>query len=215
MNSADRTITTHEASSMQTVSPPEKWVDLYGNYLYKYALMRLRNDALAEDAVQETFLAALKAQQTFSGRSSEKTWLVGILKHKIIDTFRKRSRETPMSEAALPFEQEGLFLDNDHEWGGHWKPEYKPTDWSNTPLAATEQRDFQRVFQSCFEKLPERTALAFALKEIDDAECAEICTALEITEANLWVMLHRARMHLRRCLEVRWFAPTKTTKKIE
>lgn len=189
-----------------TLSSPERWVELYGNYLYKFALMRLRNDALAEDAVQETFLAALKARQTFSGRSSEKTWLVGILKHKIIDTFRKRAREISESDIQLPFEREQLFLDNDDDWAGHWKPEYKPAEWGNTPHVAAERNDFQRVFRSCFDKLPERVGLAFAMKEIEDAESSEICTSLGITEANLWVMLHRARMHLRRCLEVRWFA---------
>lgn len=189
----------------QNLSHPDTWVDLYGNYLYKYALTRLRNDDLAQDAVQETFLAALKARHTFSGRSSEKTWLVGILKHKIIDTFRKRSREMSESDILLPFEREDLFRDESDEWSGHWKAEYQPADWGNTPLAATERNDFQRVFQSCFKKLPERTALAFAMKEIEDVECSEICIALDISESNLWVMLHRARMHLRRCLEVRWF----------
>jgi RNA polymerase sigma-70 factor (ECF subfamily) len=199
--------TTHEPSAQtQALSSPEKWVDLYGNYLYRYALTRLRDDEAAQDAVQETFLAALKAQQSFSGRSSEKTWLVGILKHKIIDTFRKHSREVSESETVLPFERENVFRGESDDWAGHWKNEYKPADWGDTPLAATERKDFQRVFQSCFQKLPERTALAFAMKEIDDVEAGEICTALEITEANLWVMLHRARMHLRRCLELRWFA---------
>jgi len=193
-------------AGIQRLSSPDGWLDLYGNYLYRYALMRLRDDALAEDAVQETFLAALKGQQTFSGKSSEKTWLVGILKHKIIDTFRKRSREVAESEAILPFEREQIFLDSNDEWAGHWKQEYQPSDWGNTPLAATESKDFQRVFQSCFGKLPKRVAMAFAMKEIEDADSTEICAALEITEANVWVMLHRARMHLRRCLEVRWFA---------
>lgn len=197
---------TQNGAAPQTLSAPEKWVDLYGNYLYRYALMRLRDDTLAEDAVQETFLSALKARASFSGRSSEKTWLVGILKHKIIDTFRKRSRELPLSDSLLPFEQEGLFLEDGDDWRGHWKPEYKPSDWGNTPLSAAESNDFQRVLRSCFEKLPERVALAFAMKEIDDVESGEICSALEISEANLWVMLHRARMHLRRCLEVRWFS---------
>ncbi|MFY7997292.1 MAG: sigma-70 family RNA polymerase sigma factor [Candidatus Kapaibacteriota bacterium] len=200
--------TTETSENVPTISgsPPEQWVDLYGNYLYSFALTRLRDDAAAQDAVQETFLAALKARETFSGRSSERTWLVGILKHKIIDMFRKRSREIPESEALLPFEQEELFREEGDEWQGHWKSEYKPADWGNTPLAAAERNDFQRVFRSCFQKLPQRVALAFSMKEIDDADCAEICTALEITETNLWVMLHRARMHLRRCLEVRWFS---------
>lgn len=189
----------------QQLSSPVKWVELYGNYLYKYALMRLRDDVLAQDAVQETFLAALKAQETFQGKSSEKTWLVGILKHKIIDLFRKRSREMPESASVLPFEEEGLFRDANDEWAGHWKQDMKPAEWGDTPLSLLERTDFQRVLRSCYEKLPERTALAFQMKEVDDTDCAEICKTLDISESNLWVMLHRARMHLRRCLEVRWF----------
>lgn len=190
---------------------PSEWVAKYGDYLYRYALSRLRDGALAEDAVQETFLSALKAQHTYRGESTEKTWLVGILKHKIIDTFRKRAREIPESEVTLPFEQEGLFYEAHEDWAGHWKVETRPANWSNanwknTPLAAAEESDFQRVFQFCFGKLPERVGLAFAMKEIDDLESKEICATLDITEANLWVMLHRARMHLRRCLELRWFA---------
>lgn len=185
---------------------PTQWVELYGNYLYKYAKMRLRDDALAQDAVQETFLSALKARESFQGKSSEKTWLVGILKHKIIDTFRKQSREINESAVTLPFEQEGLFREAKDEWAGHWKQEYKPFDWGETPFSLAERNDFQRVLHSCFEKLPERVALVFQMKEVDDEECSQICKALDISESNLWVMLHRARMHLRRCLEVRWFS---------
>jgi RNA polymerase sigma-70 factor (ECF subfamily) len=189
-----------------TTLKPTEWVNNYGDYLYRYALARLRDEMLAQDAVQETFLAALKAQETYEGRSSERTWLIGILKHKIIDIFRKQSRETAEHDTVLPFEREELFLDKESEWAGHWKTSHSPTDWGDTPLNALEQQDFHRVFRSCFEKLPQRIALAFQMKEIDDSEANEICAALEISEANLWVMLHRARMHLRRCLEVRWFA---------
>ncbi|MCU0427364.1 MAG: sigma-70 family RNA polymerase sigma factor [Candidatus Kapabacteria bacterium] len=185
---------------------PTSWVAAYGDYLYRYALVRLRSEVLAQDAVQETFLAALKAQETYEGRSSEKTWLVGILKHKIIDIFRKQSRDMAEHDTVLPFEREELFLGEESEWAGHWKKQSSPIDWGDTPLNALEQEDFHRVFRSCFEKLPQRVALAFQMKEIDDSEATEICTVLEISEANLWVMLHRARMHLRRCLEVRWFA---------
>ncbi len=206
--------TTQIPSSMNTpaipsvvpqLSDPSGWVDLYGDYLYNYALMRLKDAPMAEDAVQETFLAALKARQTFAGRSSEKTWMVGILKHKIIDQFRKNKRESTYTEESLPFEREGLFLE-DGEWAGHWKPQCKPTAWGDTPLTTIEQQEFWKVFQHCFDKLPDRLASVFSLRELEEMESADICKVLEITETNLWVVLHRARMHLRRCLEVKWLS---------
>lgn len=191
----------------QFFSPPEQWVDKYGDYLYGYALMRLRDPIVAEDVVQETLLAALTARQTFAGKSSEKTWLVGILKHKIIDYFRKKKRETPMSETMPQWEQDQFFA-GDGELDGHWQPQAKPQQWGTdlpSPLDVAEQKDFWRVFYSCLDKLPERVATIFSMKEFDEMETQEICKVLDITETNLWVILHRARLNLRRCLEVRWF----------
>lgn len=169
--------------------------------MFRYALMRLRDPDSAEEVVQETFLAGLKARERFSGRSTERTWLVGILKHKIVDLIRKRTRERPShdgdaSETLDTLEQD-LF-----DKSGHWK--HGPANWLVDPDAVNQRSEFRGVFSSCLDDLPPRLANAFALRELDSATSAEICKALDITETNLWVMLHRARLKLRGCLEINW-----------
>lgn len=182
------------------------WLDEHGDYLFKYAVFRLRDDAAAEDAVQETFLAALKAYAKFEGRGSERTWLVGILKHKIIDHFRRVSREAPVGiETDDEAFQHREFFERTDEWNGHWNNDYAPTDWQATPAELLERSDFWKVLNDCLAPLPKRTVSAFTMREIDGLESEEICTILSITTNNLWVMLHRARLHLRNCLERNWF----------
>lgn len=184
---------------------PAAWVDEHGDYLFRYALFRLRDRAVAEDVVQETLLAALQAYTTYAGRGSERTWLVGILKHKITDHFRRAAREAP------PPEREGAEFAHDEffrppgEWRDHWETAYAPSDWHANPVALAEQNEFWLVFQDCLGPLPARTASAFVLREVDGLTSEEICEVLRISVNNLWVMLHRARLHLRRCLEVNWF----------
>ncbi|HEY6246036.1 MAG TPA: sigma-70 family RNA polymerase sigma factor [Pyrinomonadaceae bacterium] len=181
------------------------WLDQHGDYLFKYASFRLRDQSAAEDAVQETFLAALKAYENFERRGSERTWLVGILKHKIMDHFRRTAREAPLGleEDAGPDHAE--FFTRTDGWDNHWNTEYAPTDWHATPAQLVEQGDFWRVFHDCLSPLPQRTASAFTLREVDGLSSGEICEMLNITVNNLWVMLHRARLHLRNCLEMNWF----------
>jgi len=186
------------------LSNPENWVDDYGDYLFRYAMSRLRDRALAEESVQETFLAALKSRTSFEGQSSERTWLVGILKHKIIDHFRKSSRELPLFEEQLSNEEDS-FRSSGELWAGHWKPDAAPADWGVDPIQALQQREFWNVLQRCLEMLPERLAQVFILREMDEMSSDEICKALNITESNLWVMLHRARAQLRRALEMNYF----------
>ena len=197
-------------SEAQVTSPsqspdPERWLDDHGDYLFKYAVFRLRDNNVAEDAVQETFLAALKAYEKFEGRGSERTWLVGILKHKIIDHFRRAGREAPIGEGIDegPEHQE-IFRDSG-QFEGHWTKDYAPTDWHATPAELIERSDFWKVFDDCLSPLPQRTASAFTLREVDGLKSEEICEMLSIKVNNLWVMLHRARLHLRNCLEVNWF----------
>jgi RNA polymerase sigma-70 factor (ECF subfamily) len=197
-------------SEAQVKSPnhspdPGRWLDDHGNYLFKYAVFRLRDDVAAEDAVQETFLAALKAYEKFEGRGSERTWLVGILKHKIIDHFRRASREAPIGEDAEEAPEHREFFERRDEWQGHWNNDYAPTDWHATPAELIERSDFWKVFSDCLSPLPQRTASAFTLREVDGLTSEEICEMLSITVNNLWVMLHRARLHLRNCLEGNWF----------
>lgn len=181
------------------------WLDQHGDYLFKYAMFRLRDASAAEDCVQETFLAALKALENFQGRGSERTWLVGILKHKIMDHFRRMARQAPIErEDDEAFDHAEFFTRTDG-WDEHWNNDYAPTDWHATPAQLLEQNDFWRVFSDCLTPLPQRTANAFTLREVDGLTSEEICEILSITVNNLWVMLHRARLHLRNCLERNWF----------
>ena len=190
-----------KSQSVATITDPERWVDEHGDYLYRYALTRVRNPKVAEDLVQETFLAALHARERFSGKSTERTWFTGILKHKIIDYFRKSSREQPISDLATEDDDniERLFDER-----GHWKE--GPQKWKTDPGIVFEQNEFWETFQNCMHNLPDRIADAFSLRELEGLDTDEICDTLSITKSNLWVMLHRARMQLRECLEDNWFS---------
>lgn len=167
--------------------------------LIKYAMLQLRNHAQAEDAVQEALVAAIRGAASFSGGSSVRTWLIGILKHKIIDSIRKASRE-PSIDA---FEASAEDLDAFFQPDGHFVD--KPADWGD-PEQALSQRRFFEVMEQCMESLPKMTAQAFAMREVMGLETKEICANLGITSSNCWVLLFRARMKLRDCLEKNWIA---------
>ncbi len=181
----------------------ENWVNDYGDYLYSIARLRIGDAKAAEDMVQDTFMAALKAADTFKGNSSERTWFVSILKRKIIDYYRKNRRFvrfTPEDDATeLPDFQ------TDGEMRGSWKPEYGPADWGDDPLKLLEESEFQTVLHQCLSELPQNLAAIFTMREIEGWKTKEICKEFEITPSNLWVMLHRARTQLRHCLELNWF----------
>ncbi|MBI4400723.1 MAG: sigma-70 family RNA polymerase sigma factor [Nitrospirae bacterium] len=182
-----------------SLSDPEQWVNQHGDYLFRCALLRMRDPRLAEDVVQETLLAALQGRDRFAGESSERSWLVGILKHKVIDHFRKNSREGPSEDVErLINEQDQSF----HGRGGWKRDTTGPKEWTEDPGIILERKEFWDVLKRCVSELPPRMAHVFSLREIDDLSSEEICKALNITATNLWVMLHRARMHLRRCLEI-------------
>lgn len=195
---------------MAHVAPPlqpEKWVERHGDVLYRFALARLREPELAENAVQEAFLAAIAARDRYTGSASERTWLVGILKRKVYDHYRRTAREAP-----LPGDGDGepghdpspdLF-----DSKGHWLE--GPARWRHDPHDAVERAALARVLEACVEDLPKRVAHAFSLRELDGLDTDEACEILGVTQSNLWVMLHRARSRLRRCLEVRWFANDET-----
>lgn len=187
------------------LSDPERWVDEHGDYLFKYALVRLRDAAKAEDLVQDTFLAALKGGKNFAGRSAEKTWLVGILKNKIADHFRKAGRETSFSDLSFYDDEERNNFVAEGLSKGSWLDGHAPVDWTPNPGASLDNEAFWKAFRECASKLPKNINTAFCLREIDEVESGEICRMLNISENNLWVMLHRARMALRKCLEINWF----------
>lgn len=193
-----------EAPGQSGLSDPERWVELHGDYLFKYALMRLRDPAKAEDAVQETFLAALKGGKSFAGRSAEKSWLVGVLKNKIYDHYRKASRETSFTDLEFYSDEESDRFVPDGLLKDGWIHELGPLEWSS-PGASLDSEVFWKTFHDCSDKLPKNVAAVFNLREVDGIESKEICALLHISESNLWVMLHRARMALRRCLDTNWF----------
>jgi RNA polymerase sigma-70 factor, ECF subfamily len=188
------------ASAKPGIDPVE--LQKHRPQLLRFAMLQLRNATAAEDVVQETLLAALQSGASFAGQSSVKTWLVGILKHKIIDAIRKQSREQPLESADDETDIEDL---QDAVYGadGHFREQ--PADWGN-PEAALNQRKFFEVLERCMEGLPKKTARAFVMREVMGLETDEICKELAITTSNCWVLLHRARMALRECLEGRWFA---------
>lgn len=166
--------------------------------LLRYARLQLRNDAWAEDAVSETLLAALERPQSFGGRSQLATWLIGILKHKIIDQLRRRSREEPLSWELEPDREELIEFKPD----GHFAQ--PPADWGD-PEDALRQDQFLRIMEACVEQLPAQMGRVFLMREWLELESEDICKELAITTTNLWVLLHRARLRLRACLEIRWF----------
>jgi len=190
---------------------PERWVENHGDVLFGFALLRVRDRAVAQDLVQETFLAALKARESYGGRSSERGWLFGILRHKLADYYRLQRREAPLADPELPLpEEEGAFGMSGLGKDG-WLKGVGPKTWE-TPEEALVSKEFQDVLKDCLSRLPERVAQVFLLREVDDVNSEEICKDLEISPNNFWVMLHRARMGLRRCLEVHWFANKKREK---
>ena len=180
-------------------APSDQDIQQHRSYLLRYAVLQLRNPEQAEDVVQETLLAALEGRARFAGGSSLKTWLTGILKHKILDAIRRKSREQPLAPAG----------DDDHDavdalfkQDGHWQE--MPATWGD-PEQALENRKFWEIFELCARLLPERTARVYMLREVMEMTTEEICQEFGITPTNLWVILHRARLVLRECLEIKWF----------
>jgi RNA polymerase sigma-70 factor (ECF subfamily) len=166
-------------------------------YLLRYASLQLRDRHAAEDAVQETLLAALAGAAGFAGRSNLRTWLTGILKHKIVDAIRRASRDAPAAETDAA-ELDALLFDRT----GHWAE--PPAAWPD-PGASLEQSQFFAVLEQCLERLPAKTAQAFMMREHMGFETADICKELGLTPTHCWVLLYRARMALRECLQANWF----------
>ncbi len=188
-------------SALPASVDPDRWVDEHGDCLYRYAFMRVRRAEVAEDLVQETLLAAIRTQQAFAGRASERSWLVGILKNKVCDYFRKLGREMTFTDLEFFRDEHADKFDQ----GDYWIHERGPIEWQPAG-EAMERSEFWAALQSCVGKLPERVAAVFTLREMDDVPSREICEQLNVSDANLWVMLHRARMALRQCLELNYFA---------
>ena len=181
-------MTSHFLDTDDASRDPEQWVDLYGNYMYRYALARVADPETAQDLVQEALVAAIQAFERFQGRSSIKTWLIAILKRKIVDHYRRASnRQVTDDIEAIANNVDNMFNDT-----GHWR--VAPNEWTVKPDEAYEQQEFMDVLYKCLSTLPSRLAEIFMLREFEEMSTKLICKKLSISESNSWVMLYRARM---------------------
>ena len=181
--------------------PPSKaevtqWLTEHGDILYRYALKRICDPELAEDLVQDTFVAALRSSSSFAGRSKVQTWLVGILRHKIADYLRKLTRQRERESETR--EQQSTFQN------GEWRVGVQ--SWPDQPWQSLENQEFWQVLERCRNKLPATLADAFRMRDLEDLPMNDICELLGITATNLSVRLHRARILMRECLDQNWFA---------
>jgi RNA polymerase sigma-70 factor (ECF subfamily) len=196
----DRQKTVEQSVHKTKKNDARQWLDLYGDALYRFALVRVHNSFTAEDLVQETLLAGFTAYGNFSGKSSVKTWLTGILKHKIADYFRKSSPEL------LDGNLDDFAGSPDSMFDAREKWKIKPGSWGGDPKNIFQNKELLTVIFACLDELPPRLSGAYRMRELEGATTREICTRFHTKENNCWVILHRARMLLRRCLEVNWFS---------
>lgn len=192
------------SSSDNILIDPTSWVDDHGDYLYRYALSRLRDTNAAEEVVQETFLAGIRFLDRYNGRGAERAWLLGILKRKLVDYVRMRAR----------FDRDGSSRDGNDptlqlfDAQGNWNPGAFRFE---LPDRAVESRELWDVVKGCLNHLPAGQADVFVLSVMENMDSDQICRELEITPSNLWVRLHRARLALARCVGARWFENLETT----
>ena len=183
---------------------PENWLSDHGDYLFRFAMSRLHDNELAADMVQETLLAAWKGRESFSGDSTARTWLVGILKHKIIDHIRKEIRGRKLTEAVESDPTSALFNAD-----GSWAE--APANWNESPEALLKSDQFHRVLQGCISKLPEKQQIVFHMRELVGEDTETICNEAQVSSTNFHVLIHRARLALRTCLELNWFGGSRSS----
>lgn len=179
-------------------SNPSDWVDTHGDYLFRFAYLRVGSEGAAEELVQDTFVTALQGIEKFEGRSSVRTWLTGILKFKVLEFYRTRTAR----DQAVEFDES---IHNFDLLGG-WK--VNPTNWGRSPDASLEAQQLVKQLGRCLTKLKEKWRVAFLLHVVDEVDAATICDRLQLSESNLWVILYRSRLSLRECLEKNWFRKT-------
>ncbi len=177
---------------------PEKWVDDYADYLFNYAVGRVGYAEVAKDLVQETFLAGLKSAKNFKGTAAERTWLIAILKRKVIDHYRKKNSKKGRAEVRMDY---SAHTDSQ----GDWLEEQVADPFSSFENDAIEKQELGHAIHWCIAKLPKKQALVFTMKTIQDMDTETICNELNINPSNLWVMIHRARTGLMDCLNQNWF----------
>jgi RNA polymerase sigma-70 factor (TIGR02943 family) len=175
---------------------PDDWIDNYSDELFRYALSRVADTGFAEDIVQETFLSAWRARDTYKGEASEKNWLYAVCKNKIIDHFRKQANNIIKPSSA----EEDIYFDGVE----HWRSGPTPKDWGIHYGQPVETKEFYDVLGQCMKKLKEVQQSVFVMKYMEEQEAEDICKALNITPSNYWVLIHRSKLHLRGCLEKNW-----------
>lgn len=176
---------------------PDQWVDKYADYLYNYTIVRVNDHEIAQDLISETFLAGLNSKDNFKGEASERTWLISILKRKIIDHYRKINSNKGKAEVRISYSEE------DSE--GDWLEERVKDPFDRTAEDTFENKELGLAILSCMESLDERHARIFKMKTIDNFDTEAICNEFNITPSNLWVIIHRARRAMVECLEKNWF----------
>lgn len=177
---------------------PNNWIDLYSDYLFNYTISRVNDRVIAQDLVSETFLAGLKSMGNFKGEASERTWLISILKRKIIDYYRKINSNKGKAEVRMTY-------NNDSESDGDWLEERVADPFDKTAEDNLENTELGNAIYDCLSKLPQKQAEVFKMKTILGYETETICNELDITASNLWVIIHRARTALADCMEENWF----------
>jgi RNA polymerase sigma-70 factor (ECF subfamily) len=184
---------------MTALPEPRQWVDNYADYLYSYALARLDDGDLARDLVQETFLAALEKLDQFRGESTERTWLTAILKYKVIDVYRKRS--SGLQSERIDREPEAEFFESED---GHWKEAYAPQALGGGSGDPLMHKELAAILRMCLQKLPALWHSVFSMKLMEEMETEIICKELKVTPSNFWVIIHRAKLNLRACIQKAW-----------
>jgi RNA polymerase sigma-70 factor (ECF subfamily) len=185
--------------SISISADPTHWVAKYADYLYSYAVSRLEDEDLCRDLVQETFLAALERLNDFKGQSSERTWLTAILKYKVIDVYRKRNSAWLLSGGSPDHEPEYFEADN-----GHWKDAFAPQAIGIEGEDVTTRKELAGILEKCLKRLPALWFAVFSMKHMDELKAEAICRELKVTPSNYWVILHRAKVNLRACIQKEW-----------
>jgi len=189
---------------LKTRLDPENWLTRHGDYLLSFVMLRVGDKQLAEDLVQETLVSAWKSRDTFKGDSSEVTWLVAILRNKVTDYYRKRDILKDAVEYLGKTDQE--FYNNFFDkTTGHWLREAAPKAWSESTDAGVESAEFDIILRDCVQKMPSRLAPVFVARFFEDEDAETICKAHGISPSNYWVIIHRAKVLIRACLEKNWF----------
>lgn len=181
------------------------WVELYSDKLYTWAYYKTSSREAAEDLVQDTFLAAVTSFTKFEGKSNPQTWLTSILNNKIIDYHRKKFKDPVINEAAQNLPEEDVFFDNWFDKNSSWLKDQQPGNWPNTSEHLLDDNNFRNALQLCMGKLSATWFSAIQLKYLQEKKTEHICQELGIAATNYWQILHRAKLQLRKCLEMNWF----------